>query len=215
MSRPVLQLVDGVLQVVEVPGGVVLDDEQVAALREDKEALTAVAELFGPVQVEQVAGAHVWPPKGGFVPAWRRVRGGKPLIVLRSEQVPVPTYPPAAPIPDDWRLVCAVCGGKNRCRPDHTVRLRQHGERLLRRTKSAKRRAEIEAALAQLPEDPLTSYGQKVETAPDAAHGQTEDVSDAYGTDGVPGRGRVPAAGSEGGEGGADTQCLLPREAAR
>jgi hypothetical protein len=157
MSRPVLQLIDGRLQVVEVPGGVVLDDAEVTALREDKQALTTVGEVFGPVQVEQVAGSQVWPPKGGFVPAWRRFRGGKPLIVLPSERVPLPTYPPPAPISDDWRLVCPVCGGKGRCRPDHDLQLRRIGERMLRQTRSAKRRAQLEAALAQLPTEPAVA----------------------------------------------------------
>jgi hypothetical protein len=56
------------------------------------------------------------------------------------------------PVPADLRETCPICGGKGACRPDHDARLRQLGERLLRRTRSVKRQAAIEAALATLPE---------------------------------------------------------------
>jgi len=147
-----LDVVDGALDV--TGSETALTPEAVESLRDVKDALLAVAEVFPGVTVVAVGGPSRWPPQGGFVPGWRKLRGKTPLIVLPSERVPPRTYPPPAPIPDDWRLVCPVCCGKNGCRPDHTLRLRQHGERLLRRTKSEKRRAQIEAALAQLPTEP-------------------------------------------------------------
>jgi hypothetical protein len=55
------------------------------------------------------------------------------------------------PIPPDNRAVCAICGGKGGCRPDHTDRLRAHAVRLLKKAKSAQRRQQIEAALAAPP----------------------------------------------------------------
>ena len=54
------------------------------------------------------------------------------------------------PVPPDDREVCGVCQGKGRCRPDHTARLRQFGEAMLRRTRNAAMQAKIRAALAAL-----------------------------------------------------------------
>jgi hypothetical protein len=148
----VLHPVDGNLDVTGPEAA--LTPDAVASLRDIKDALLVVAEVFPGVSVVGVNGPTRWPPQGGFVPAWRRLRGGKPLVVLPSERVPLPTYPPPAPTSDDWRLVCPVCDGKGRCRDDHDLHLRRAGERLLRRTKSEKRRAQIEAALATLPPAP-------------------------------------------------------------
>jgi hypothetical protein len=144
-----LDVVDGALDL--TGSETVLTPAAVESMRGVKDALLVVAEVFPGATVVDVTGPSRWPPRGGFVPAWRRL-GRTPLVVLPSESVPARTYPPPTPEPDDWRQVCAVCGGKNKCRPDHNLRLRQHGERLLRRTKSEKRRAQIEAALKQLPE---------------------------------------------------------------
>jgi hypothetical protein len=57
-------------------------------------------------------------------------------------------HPPARPYD---REVCPICGGKGQCRPDHDSKLRLAGEKLLRRTRSVKKRAAIEHALAALP----------------------------------------------------------------
>jgi hypothetical protein len=207
-------------------------DAVAAALAADKAALELVVEIFGPVTVVAAGVAQPWPPKGGFVPAWRRLLPRKPLIVLPSEHVvgrvaPYATEPPTTPcpvcaerepkcyassptsswetgpwqtctrcgsrrwrwsaagdecvacgpmpgtelppatwvragtgwacsrchppVPPDPRAVCAICGGKGRCRPDHNDRLRAHAVRLLKKTKSEQRRRQIEAALAALP----------------------------------------------------------------
>jgi hypothetical protein len=196
-----LDVVDGDLDV--TGSEAVLTPAVVESLRDVKDALLAVAEIFPGASVVTVTGPSRWPPKGGFVPSWRRLWPGKPLEVIPSEHVvvtsgsvtthakpfqeaifetgawqvctrcngrrwrttphgdacvtcpplpaPDPTPSVAATVPNEgWALVCPICGGKGRCRPDHSLRLRQHGERLLRRTKSEKRRAQIEAALAQL-----------------------------------------------------------------
>jgi hypothetical protein len=145
-----LDVVDGDLDVTGPETA--LTPEVVESLRDVKDALLVVADVFPGATVVDVTGPSRWPPEGGFVPAGRRLRAGAaPLIVLPSERVPLPTYPPPAPIPDDWRQVCPTCGGKSRCRPDHDLRLRQVAERMLRKTTSAKRRALLGAALARLP----------------------------------------------------------------
>jgi hypothetical protein len=208
-----------------------LSDDVVAALGADKQALLAIAEVFPGVAVVSAGTNPTWPPKGGIVPAWRRVSSRKPLIVFPSEQTPSTIAPfaveppstpcptctvpqgvqPASerifetgpwqvcarcqgrrwratasgdecvacgpapgresvpstwvwsksawscsrchpPVPPDDRELCEICGAKGRpCGPDHVVRLRQLGEQLLRRTRSAKKRAAIAAALAALP----------------------------------------------------------------
>jgi len=56
-------------------------------------------------------------------------------------------YPP---VPTNDRLVCAICGGKGACRPDHDDRLRQFGEQLFRRTRSQKKQEQIRTALVAL-----------------------------------------------------------------
>jgi hypothetical protein len=71
---------------------------------------------------------------------WVRAGGGWACTRCHP---PVPT--------DDTRIVCEICGGKGRCRPDHDVQLRRFGERLLRRTRSAAKQETIRAALAALP----------------------------------------------------------------
>jgi hypothetical protein len=184
--RPELRLVDGVLRLVEVPDGVVLDDEEIAALRQDKPALMAVVEMFGPVHVEQVAGPRVWPPKGGVVPAWRRVRG-KHLDVIPSHDTTLDVYaeqqpdtcpvcagrdwhragagwtcgtchpPTGVALNAGWELVCPICGGKGRCWPNHDECLRRELERTLKRTRSPARRAQLAGALALLPPLPPKS----------------------------------------------------------
>jgi len=227
-DQVVLDVDDGQL-CVDGPDDVV--DEVATALAADKEALALVVDAFGPVEVVSAGTPPVWPPRGGFVPAWRRVSPTRPLIVLPSERVsgqvdPFTVEPPTAPCPtcaatrtrsaapeaifdtgswqtcsrcggrrwrstpegdacaacgppsgcepveatwvragggwtctrchppvptDDTRIICEICGGKGRCRPDHDVQLRRFGERLLRRTHNAAKQETIRAALAALP----------------------------------------------------------------
>jgi hypothetical protein len=175
----VLEL-DGAQVVVDGPDDVV--DGVASALAADREALRLVVDVFGPgVGVVAVDVPATWPPKGGFVPAWRRLSARKPLIVLPSETVSgrvdpyateAPTLPCSScgvtawhragsgwscrtchpPVVPDPREVCPVCGRKARpCGPDHVVRLRQLGERMLKQTRSAKKQAAIRAALDALP----------------------------------------------------------------
>jgi hypothetical protein len=81
-----------------------LTDDVVAALIADKVALQMVVDIFGPVTVVSAGTLPVWPPRGGFVPAWRRVSPTRPLIVVPSERVsgrvdPFTVEPPTAPCP--------------------------------------------------------------------------------------------------------------------
>jgi hypothetical protein len=79
-------------------------------------------------------------PEGALAPpTW--VRSGDGWVCSRC-------HPPVAP---DDRPVCEICGGKGACRPDHPQRLRQLGMQLLKKTRSARRQAEIRAALDALP----------------------------------------------------------------
>jgi hypothetical protein len=198
-----LDVVDGELDVAGPETA--LTPEVVESLRDVKDALRIVAEVFPGTTVVDVTGPMRWPPKGGFVPAWRRLRGAMPLVVLPSEHVAVttgsvtthakpfqeaifetgawqvctrcngrrwrttphgdvcvtcppllaqdPTPSVTVTVPNEgWESVCAVCGGKNRCRPDHDLRLRQVAARMLRlKSTGAKRRAILEAALDRLP----------------------------------------------------------------
>src|SRR5262249_60739124 len=75
-----------------------------ATLAADKVALQMVVDVFGPLTVVSAGTPPVWPPKGGFVPAWRRVSPTRPLIVLPSERGsgwvdPFTVQPPTAPCP--------------------------------------------------------------------------------------------------------------------
>src|SRR5262249_61803307 len=75
-----------------------------ATLAADKVGLQMVVDVFGPVTVVSAGTPPVWPPKGGFVPAWRRVSPTRPLIVLPSERVsgwvdPFTVEPPTALCP--------------------------------------------------------------------------------------------------------------------
>jgi hypothetical protein len=96
----------------------------------------------------------VWPPKGGFVPAWRRVTKHH-LDVIPSVCAPtgaVYLVEPTMTVPNDgWETVCPICGGKNGCRANHDECLRWELERTLKRTRSPARRAQLAAALAPLP----------------------------------------------------------------
>jgi len=80
-----------------------LTDDVVAALITDKVVLQMLVDVLGPVTVISAGTPPVWPPRGGFVPAWRRVSPTRPLIVLPSEQVlgrrvdPFTAEPPTAP----------------------------------------------------------------------------------------------------------------------
>jgi hypothetical protein len=94
-----------VLEVVDGPEDILTDDV-VAALGVDKAILQMICEVFGPVTVGAVATPAVWPPRGGFVPAWRRVRPGQPLIVLPSEHVPNAINPFA---PEPPSISCPTC----------------------------------------------------------------------------------------------------------
>src|SRR5262249_40878472 len=84
-------------------------DDVVATLAADKEALQAVVDVFGPVTVVAADTSAVWPPKGGVVPAWRRVVSTRPLVVLPTEARPAidpfAAEAPAVPCP-----ICAVSG---------------------------------------------------------------------------------------------------------
>jgi hypothetical protein len=100
-EKVVLDVVDGHLGV-EGPDDVV--DTVATALAADKVALQMVVDVFGPVTVVSAGAPPVWPPKGGFVPAWRRVSPTRPLIVLPSERVsgwvdPFTDGSPTAPCP--------------------------------------------------------------------------------------------------------------------
>jgi hypothetical protein len=100
-EKVVLDVVDGHLGV-DGPDDVV--DTVAAALAADKVALQRVVDVFGPVTVVSAGTLRVWPPKGGVVPAWRRVSRTRPLIVLPSERVsgrvdPFAVEPPTAPCP--------------------------------------------------------------------------------------------------------------------
>jgi hypothetical protein len=130
---------DGGQLCVDGPDDVV--DEVATALAADKEALALVIDAFGPVEVVSAGTATVWPPRGGFVPAWRRVSPARPLIVLPSEQGlgrgvdPFTAEPPTAPCPctvtqttsapseaifdtGPWQT-CSRCGGRRwRSTPD-------------------------------------------------------------------------------------------------
>src|SRR5262249_25510788 len=80
-----------------------LTDDVVAALITDKVVLQMLVDVLRPVTVISARTPPVWPPRGGFVPAWRRVSPTRPLIVLPSEQVlgrrvdPFTAEPPTAP----------------------------------------------------------------------------------------------------------------------
>jgi hypothetical protein len=104
-DQVVLDVDDGQL-CVDGPDDVV--DDVATALTADKEALALIVDAFGPVEVVSAGTPPVWPPRGGFVPAWRRVSATRPLIVLPSERVsglvdPFAVEPPTAPCP-----TCAV-----------------------------------------------------------------------------------------------------------
>jgi hypothetical protein len=175
----VLELEDGRV-VVDGPDDAV--DGVASALAADRDALQLVVDVFGSgVGIVAVDVPATWPPRGGFVPAWRRLSARKPLIILPSETVSgrvdpyateAPTLPcPSCgltawhragsgwscrtchpPVPPDARSRCEICGAVGRpCGPDHVAKLRQLGERMLKQTRSAKKRAAIQAALDALP----------------------------------------------------------------
>jgi hypothetical protein len=170
----VLQLVDGALRLVEEPGTPLLAESKLEVLKRSKAALEAVVEVFGLVRVERVAAPRMWPPKGGFVPAWRRLRSGKldviPSGCMSIRDLEMPTQPSRIQN-EGWQLVCPICGAKGACRqPQHNAALRRHGELLLRRiallpepmpryrertmARRAQRRAIITAAIAGFPVSP-------------------------------------------------------------
>jgi hypothetical protein len=244
-SDLVLDLDDGRLRVTG-PDAVV--DAVATVLAANKAALRAIVDVFGPVAIVAASAPATWPPKGGFVPAWRRLRSGHPLLILPTERlsvmpyapepptVPCPTctlaprppvpqgltfgtgpwqtclrcqghrwrstehgdecatcgpmpgseLPPATwrragtgwvctqchPIPPvDAREVCAICGGKGRCRPDHPARLRAEARRLRTKARSAPQRARINAALAALAPDPSTPAAPPPASVPGAEGG--------------------------------------------
>jgi hypothetical protein len=104
-EKVILDVVDGRLGV-DGPDDVV--DAVATVLAADKMALQMLVDFFCPVTVISAGTAPVWPPKGGFVPAWRRVSSTRPLIILPSERVsggvePFTVEPPTVPCP-----TCAV-----------------------------------------------------------------------------------------------------------
>jgi hypothetical protein len=155
VSRPRLDLGAGHLTVEDDED---LSDDELAVLREQQDALRAVVEIFGAVEVVGIEPAPQWPPAGGFVPAWRRIAKGR-FDVIPSETthtdpyadqaptVPCPLcatsiwhragggwacatcHPPTGvPLNDGWDTVCGHCGGKGRCNPE-LERLRQESQR--------------------------------------------------------------------------------------